>query len=50
MDNQKYLRNDGNDSKTVTEGDHEDASHNSKRPLQITSKRHEEEEGVETFL
>jgi len=36
-DNQKYLRNDGNDSKTVA-GDHEDASHNSKRPLAITSK------------
>ena len=46
-DNQKYLRNDGNVSKNVAEGDHEEASHNSKRPLAITSKRQEKEE-VET--
>ena len=43
-----FLWSDGNDSKTVAEGDHEDASHNSKRPLAITSKRQEKEEEVET--
>ena len=44
----KYTDNQGNDSKTVAEGNHEDASHNSKRPLAITSKRQEKEEEVET--
>ena len=34
-----FLWSDGkDDSKTVTEGDHEDGSHNRKRPLETTSK------------
>ena len=37
-------------SKTITEEDHEDASHNHKRPLETTSKRQEKEEEVETLF
>ena len=46
-----FLWSDGkDDSKTVTEGDHEDASHNRKRPLETTSKRQEKEEEVEAMF
>ena len=45
-----FLWSDGkDDSKTVT-GDHEDASHNRKRPLETTSKRQEKEEEVEAMF
>ena len=44
------LWSDGkDDSKTVAEGDHEDASHNCKQPLE-TTKRQEKEEEVETLF
>lgn len=46
-----FLWSDGkDDSKTVTEGDHEDGSHNRKRPLETTSKRQEKEEEVEALF
>lgn len=40
-----FLWSDGKDnSKTVTESDDADGSHNRKRPLETTSKRQEKEE------
>ena len=46
-----FLWSDGkDDSKTVTEGDHEDASHNRKRSLETTSKWQEKEEEVEAMF
>ena len=45
-----FLWSDAKDESKTVAGDHEDASHNHKSPLETTSKRQEKEEEVETLF